>query len=279
MLPGIKKFFEDLEANTETLLDARRQVEHDLPYPEQPANFWSMDDSARRGWYVKTDAVDAERRPHHQRLDAEFSQRKDKIEATLIAKAKDPLVTWLVKVPMRSYASHTKTILEALPAPVSELDRIAAGRGWCSEWDRFKERAFEKGILKDDTPPAVRAAKRVLEQSGIRSSASRAMAEDILRALSTELTREVNENYADTSHIGTGVRKAAQFLNPDLPAPKPPRVRNKVEISPAVTTEVNNVMVDVTATNAESAPRLEEWRVTLAENQLPTYVFNNLTVS
>jgi len=58
----------------------------------------------------------------------------------------DPLVSWIVDN-CKDHQSQATAVLEALPATVEELDRLAEDENWCQIWDNFRARAAEDGAI------------------------------------------------------------------------------------------------------------------------------------
>lgn len=65
----------------------------------------------------------------------------------------DPLVRWIADN-CGDYRYAAATILRALPAPMADLDAIAAVEGWCGQWDLFRAVAKKAGVLPAETSAA-----------------------------------------------------------------------------------------------------------------------------
>jgi hypothetical protein len=63
-----------------------------------------------------------------------------------LAQASDPLVRWIAEN-CQSYPSAARTVLEALPASMAELNDLAADEGWCGTWEDFVRKAEYAGVL------------------------------------------------------------------------------------------------------------------------------------
>lgn len=61
----------------------------------------------------------------------------------------DPLVRWIAEN-VDEYKRHATKILEALPASMAELDKIADAHNWCGDWEFFKAAAEKAGVLPVD---------------------------------------------------------------------------------------------------------------------------------
>jgi len=66
-----------------------------------------------------------------------------------LAASPDSLVRWIAEH-CWEYHGEAEDILRALPAPMSTLDRIAASRAWCEDWDRFRLQAEVDGVLPSE---------------------------------------------------------------------------------------------------------------------------------
>lgn len=74
------------------------------------------------------------------------------------AVAGDPLAEWIINN-CRGRSFEAVGILRLLPATLAELDAHAESEEWCSEWDKYRQRAIGAGVLTET--PIVGARKAV----------------------------------------------------------------------------------------------------------------------
>jgi len=130
MLPEVEQFVAALDAAAEKMAAASAAVDVKCDYTAD-------------GW-------DCPRCVALKPIKAEH--RRDAATAwEALAASTDPLVRWIVEH-CKGYMYEAQMILEALPAPMDELEDIARSEGWCYVWERYVSDARIAGVLpKADT--------------------------------------------------------------------------------------------------------------------------------
>lgn len=77
------------------------------------------------------------------------SQGQQSEQIAILRNSSDPLVAWIGRHAAVNYPEHSRIILEALPATLEQLEKVAAEHDWCSDWDRYLQRAVSAGVIKE----------------------------------------------------------------------------------------------------------------------------------
>jgi hypothetical protein len=73
------------------------------------------------------------------------------LEALREATRDDVAVTWILDAELGSQPTHARSILAQLPCSVRDLNRYAANREWCDEWEATLRRAVRDGALPQES--------------------------------------------------------------------------------------------------------------------------------
>jgi hypothetical protein len=133
ILPEVKRYVEARNAYAAQLTELRHKF-NDL--------YWE-----RR---TSDEAMNVYRAAHTTWLDAD-KQRYSHFETLskkLAEETEDKLVKYIAEKWLDEYHEQAVLILEALPASLTELDKIAKDQGWCSAWGDAVDDAAEAGVIE-----------------------------------------------------------------------------------------------------------------------------------
>lgn len=161
VLPEVKRYADARNAYVEQLRKLRD--ESDNLYYERHTSDEAMEayQKSRTAWQD----ADKQRYAHYEKL-----------IATLAEETEDKLVKYVAEHWLDEYHEQAILILEALPAPLAELDKIAKDHGWCGTWGDAVDGAAQAGAIEmTDVERVTRKLERFLNYEMGQYDTKRAM--------------------------------------------------------------------------------------------------------
>lgn len=124
----------EAEENHRKLSDGkyRATLDEERANPTQRQEIWAR--------YYK--ASDEARDAYNRTLDEAHTALREGLEAE-----GDKLALWILEHTFEEYPNYSLTVLQALPATVTELTALARKNDWCNVFDNFLRQARRAGVI------------------------------------------------------------------------------------------------------------------------------------